>query len=80
MNERAWKQELPGSCGALRGSGRGQRGYLLLAAVDLPFLLRGAVQIQPPGFCHEIQFILQRHKNTSETQRWLILDIQPIGN
>lgn len=24
------------------GSGRGQRGYLLLAAVDSPFLLRGS--------------------------------------
>ena len=72
MNERAWKQELP-ELRTLRGSGRRQRGYLLLAAVDLPFLLRGQCKYSLPVFVSEIQFILQRHKNTSETQRRLIL-------
>ena len=72
MNEQAWKQGLP-VLWTLRGSGRGQRGYLLLAAVDLPFLLRGQCKYSLPVFVGEIQFILQRHENTSETQRWLIL-------
>lgn len=72
MNEQAWKQGLP-VLWNLRGSGRGQRRYLLLAAVDLPFLLRGQCKYSLPVFVGEIQFILQRHKNTSETQRWLIL-------
>lgn len=58
-----------GPCGAVEGV----RGYLLLAAVDLPFLLRGQCKYNLPVFVGEIQLILQRHKNTSETQRWLTL-------
>ena len=71
MNELAWSKGRP--CCGPRGAVGGVRGYLLLAAVDLPFLLRGQRKYSLPVFVGEIQLILQRHKNTSETQRWLIL-------
>lgn len=56
----------------------GERWYLLLAAIDLPFFLRGQCKHSLPVFVGEIQLILQREQEKkSETQRWLTLNIRP---
>lgn len=65
----------------LRCGQKGQRGHLLLAAVDLPFLLRGQCKHSLPVFVSEIQFILQRQEKICLTLGMVkIRIVSPAGN
>lgn len=72
LNEWASMGERAALCwGPWRSSGRGQTWHLLLAAVDLPFLLWRKCKHSFPVFVCEIQFILQRQERCL---RWLTLE------